>query len=158
MSQAQSSTVAFAAEDDWTVVTDADEWRKIQNRIAQRKFSETPEGMKTRGKATDIATGEKVRQRREESKRKEEIEMRAAGAYHAPEADEVDNAAEPGLPWGSISLRYAVRSGRVRQEEGLPRSISASGDARDAAWSPSRLVHGCRDHSMQGDGSSGPSS
>ncbi|KAK4499846.1 hypothetical protein PRZ48_008032 [Zasmidium cellare] len=105
-------------EDDWSAVKDPGERRKIQNRIAQRKFRD------------------KARQSREDAERQAENERRAAGAYTAPEPEEVDNAEEPGLPWGSVSMRHVIKTGKAREQSSRETSLYA---AASKAGGSSRL-------------------
>ncbi|KAF2168839.1 hypothetical protein M409DRAFT_20854 [Zasmidium cellare ATCC 36951] len=112
------SAQSTAVEDDWSAVKDPSERRKIQNRIAQRKFRD------------------KARQNREDAERQAENERRAAGAYSAPEPEEVDNAEEPGLPWGSVSLRHVIKTGKAREQSSRETSLYA---AASKAGGSSRL-------------------
>jgi hypothetical protein len=128
MSKADLTTSASNAspEDDWTDVTDPNERRKIQNRIAQRKFRMSRDAVRIlQEEVTDRLAGDKVRSRREESERSAENERRASAAYVAPEADELDASEPSGLPWGSISLRHVVATGRAREQSSRETSVYA---------------------------------
>lgn len=50
----------------------------------------------------------------------------AAGAYNAPEPEDVDNAEEPGLPWGSVSLRHVIKTGKAREQNSRETSLYAA--------------------------------
>ncbi|PTB62801.1 basic leucine zipper transcription factor domain-containing protein [Trichoderma citrinoviride] len=79
---------------EWSQVTDPEERRRIQNRIAQRKF---------RGK---------VKEQKERAEREAKDKEHAGNSYRIPEPDDID--AEPelsGLPWGSVSLSHIVARG-----------------------------------------------
>ncbi|KAF2209939.1 hypothetical protein CERZMDRAFT_99993 [Cercospora zeae-maydis SCOH1-5] len=107
MSTGESNSATFI-EDDWSNVTNPNERRKIQNRIAQRKFRE------------------KARSQREEAERRYENEQRASASYCAPEPEDVDNAEEPGLPWGSFSMRHVIRTGKEKERTSRETSLYAA--------------------------------
>jgi hypothetical protein len=75
-----------------------------------------------------LATGEKVKQQREESHRQEQNQLHAAAAYRAPDPNDVDRYPEEGLPWGSLSLRHIFAAGQAKeqslQEESFGGSVS----------------------------------
>ncbi|TFB05484.1 hypothetical protein CCMA1212_002440 [Trichoderma ghanense] len=80
---------------EWSQVTDPEERRRIQNRIAQRKF---------RGK---------VKEQKERAEREAKDKEHAGNSYRIPEPEDIDDA-EPelsGLPWGSVSLSHIVARG-----------------------------------------------
>jgi len=62
-----------------------------------------------------LALGDKVRQQKEDHDRSVENQKLAGGAYTAPKADEVDTGDESGLPWGSLSLRHIVSTGKAKE-------------------------------------------
>lgn len=124
---ASSANKATAVpEDDWSGVTDANERRKIQNRIAQRKFRKSK--MKMRGKEdrTNSSLGDKARQLREENERAAENQRRAGGAYTTPEPEDIDDDHEEGLPWGGISLRHVFETGRSKEQSSRETSINTA--------------------------------
>lgn len=70
--------------------------------------------------------GEKVRQQREETERRYENEQRASGAYSVPEPEDFDDHGEPGLPWGSISMRHVIRTGKAKEKSSIETSLYAA--------------------------------
>ena len=66
-----------------------------------------------------------MRQQREESERNAENQRNAGGAYSTPEPEEADGG-EEGLPWGSISMRHVITTGRNKEQSSRESSIYAA--------------------------------
>ncbi|OCL11354.1 hypothetical protein AOQ84DRAFT_287451 [Glonium stellatum] len=85
--------------DEWSEVKDPGERRKIQNKLAQRRFRE------------------KVREQKEETEREVENQKRAGSSYASPEPGDLDPGRElSGLPWGGISMRHIVETGKTKEQ------------------------------------------
>ncbi|KAF1996079.1 hypothetical protein P154DRAFT_444076 [Amniculicola lignicola CBS 123094] len=85
--------------DEWAGIQDPGERRKIQNKLAQRRFRD------------------KVREQKEETEREVENQRRAGSSYTAPEPGEIDqNRDLSGLPWGGISMRHIVETGKTKEQ------------------------------------------
>ncbi|SMQ52502.1 unnamed protein product [Zymoseptoria tritici ST99CH_3D7] len=97
--------------------------RKIQNRIAQRKFRE------------------KVRKQRENTERQTDNARYAAETYTPPEPDQIDGTYDSGPPWGSISLQYIFSIGRMREQsqKSSDASMYNSAAVSEAGGGSSRL-------------------
>ncbi|KAF2740412.1 hypothetical protein EJ04DRAFT_531052 [Polyplosphaeria fusca] len=97
-SSASSRDSGKSKSDEWTEVKDPNERRKIQNKLAQRRFRD------------------KVREQKEDTEREVENQRRAGGSYASPEPGDIDQGRDlSGLPWGGISMRHIVESGKSKE-------------------------------------------
>jgi len=63
-------------------------------------------------------TGDKVREQKEASERSAVDQRQAGGSYSTASPDDLDTRrGEEGLPWGSISLRHIVSTGRSKDKD-----------------------------------------
>lgn len=64
-----------------------------------------------------MTTGDKAREQKEASERSAEDQRQAGGSYSTANPDDLDTGSgEEGLPWGSISLRHIVSTGRSKEK------------------------------------------
>ncbi|KAF2474607.1 uncharacterized protein BDR25DRAFT_214710 [Lindgomyces ingoldianus] len=85
--------------DEWSEIKDPSERRKIQNKLAQRRFRD------------------KVREQKEETEREVENQRRAGSSYASPEPGDLDPGRDlSGLPWGGISMRHIVEAGKSKEQ------------------------------------------
>ncbi|CZT18413.1 uncharacterized protein RCC_04258 [Ramularia collo-cygni] len=120
---------SISAEEDWTLLDDPNERRKIQNRIAQRKFRD------------------KIRQQKEDTARQANNERLAAGMYMAPCPEDVETTEETGLPWGSFSMKHVIRTGHLREQSSRETSLRTAASDKGVT---SRLGLQLVDHFAKG--------
>ncbi|KAL7931220.1 hypothetical protein V8C35DRAFT_119768 [Trichoderma chlorosporum] len=121
---------------EWSGVTDPEERRRIQNRIAQRKF---------RGK---------VKEQKERAEREAKDKENAGNSYRIPEPDDIDTEPEPsGLPWGSVCLSHIVSRGHEaesRKSSGKGTYLEDNFAARNYSSSFSSDVRQTASHDSSG--------
>ncbi|KAF2255415.1 hypothetical protein BU26DRAFT_155733 [Trematosphaeria pertusa] len=95
--------------DEWSEVKDPNERRKIQNKLAQRRFRD------------------KVREQKEEAERDVENQRRAGSSYASPDPGDIDQGRDlSGLPWGGISMRHIVEAGKTKEQNSQRSSRESS--------------------------------
>ncbi|TLS26186.1 hypothetical protein PpBr36_04504 [Pyricularia pennisetigena] len=111
-----SSSKSKQKSDDWSQVTDPEERRRIQNRIAQRKFRT------------------KAREQKEKSDRDSRNVEYAGSSYQVPGADDLglteSDVAPSGLPWGGVNMHYVVGRGHDDAGSGGRGGASAAAHQR----------------------------
>ena len=117
---AKRVTKATVKDTDWADVTDPEERRRIQNRIAQRKFRTGPYQIPLCEETTYSNTdaGEKARENKDKAEREMRNQENAGNSYRIPTADDFLNDTElSGLPWGSISFGHVVSRGHETEAQ-----------------------------------------
>ncbi|KAI0397279.1 hypothetical protein F5Y17DRAFT_455197 [Xylariaceae sp. FL0594] len=91
----KSKSKSKVKNDDWTEVTEPEERRRIQNRIAQRKFRE------------------KQKEYKERAEREDRNQENAGSSYRVPGAGDLGPEDDDlsGLPWGGVSMRHVMARG-----------------------------------------------
>ncbi|CAN9100040.1 hypothetical protein CC77DRAFT_1060880 [Alternaria alternata] len=98
-----------ARSDDWSDVKDPSERRKIQNKLAQRRFRD------------------KIKEQKEETERNAENQRRAGSSYASPEPENIDASQSlSGLPWGGISMKHIVEKGKSKEQSSQRNSRESS--------------------------------
>ncbi|KAK3197178.1 hypothetical protein GRF29_1536g891187 [Pseudopithomyces chartarum] len=108
-SSASGRDQSASKSDEWSEVKDPNERRKIQNKLAQRRFRD------------------KVKEQKEEAEREVENQRRAGSSYASPNPYNIDQRRDlSGLPWGGISMKHIVETGRNREEKSQRSSRESS--------------------------------
>ena len=113
--------------EDWRNIADQTERRKIQNRIAQRKYREYTRIVSNCMTVAHASLGEKEKRKREDDVRIAENQQAAGSAYAAPNArDLAPNANPVGLPWGSVSIKHVLEAGQAKEKQAQQASREGS--------------------------------
>ncbi|KAH9860780.1 hypothetical protein J1614_012113 [Plenodomus biglobosus] len=102
-------TMSKTEADQWSNVTDPNERRKIQNKLAQRRFRD------------------KNKEQREESERQAENRRKAGSSYTSPEYGFIEtNEVLSGLPWGGFNMKHIIEAGVRKEQSSHPSSRANS--------------------------------
>jgi hypothetical protein len=126
----QSGESSRSQNDNWRDIEDQTERRRIQNRLSQRKYRKFTHITVHSTMLTNLE-GEKEKKKRDDEVRVAENQQVAGSAYTAPDARDLARNANPaGLPWGSVSLKHVVETGKAKEE--LAQQVSREGSAGPA--------------------------
>ncbi|KAK3372110.1 hypothetical protein B0H63DRAFT_483885 [Podospora didyma] len=109
-SQYKSKTVETGYHDDWPEVTQTEERRRIQNRVAQRKFRE------------------RALTQREKAQRDAINQQYAASSYMAPADEDVVDGNLSGLPWGGLNIHHLAARVHSAATHSAPRHEDGPAD------------------------------
>lgn len=71
----------------------------------------------SQGVKTNAVSGDKVREQKEETEREVENQRRAGSAYASPEPGDLESNRElSGLPWGGLSMKHIVETGKSKEQ------------------------------------------
>lgn len=108
-SSASGKESSRSKSEEWSEVKDPNERRKIQNKLAQRRFRD------------------KVREQKEDAEREVENQRRAGSSYASPEPGDMEQSQElSGLPWGGISMKHIVETGKTKEQNSQRSSRESS--------------------------------
>ena len=137
-SDKRHSSKSKTKNDDWADVTEPEERRRIQNRIAQRKFRKITQSLtlrslwvlplpepspkrrvgymplaQVRSISTNCLSGEKAKEQKDKTERDSRNQEHAGSTYRVPDGESLDDedGDVSGLPWGGINMRHVVAWG-----------------------------------------------
>jgi hypothetical protein len=74
-----------------------------------------------------MVVGDKVRDQKEQTEREVENQRRAGSSYASPDPENIDQKQDlSGLPWGGISMKHIVETGKSREEKSQRSSRESS--------------------------------
>lgn len=98
---------------DWAEIPDRHERRKLQNRLAQRKVRKFSNLTSSRVSISKLLlSGQRAKEAQDNEERNSRNLEYAENIYRLTIPSDIDATQEPpGLPWGSVDMRYVIAKG-----------------------------------------------